>query len=145
MEGEAGCGDEGGFPVAGEAVDAGCLGGGQPDRGDAGRAGLAAAGGQRRGSDVDLQVSGIYGGLIRRARGVLARGRGGGEDVRAGEGGLEGGGPELGEGGPGGGSAGTPAGPWWRSGPSRRSGGLSSRSRRTAARTPRRRWPRQRG
>src|SRR6266851_1718520 len=42
MEGEAGCGDEGGFPVAGEAVDAGCLGGGQPDRGDAGRAGLAA-------------------------------------------------------------------------------------------------------
>src|SRR5216683_369410 len=43
MEGEAGCGDEGGFPVAGEAVDAGCLGGGQPDRGDAGGAGRTSA------------------------------------------------------------------------------------------------------
>src|SRR6266851_405138 len=99
MEGEAGGAEDAGFPVAGEAVDAGCLGGGQPDRGDAGRAGLAAAGGQRRGSGVDLKVSGIYGGLIRRVRGVLARGRGGGDDVSAGEGGLDGGGPELGEGG----------------------------------------------
>jgi hypothetical protein len=39
MEGEAGGGEEPGFPVAGEAVDAGGLGVGQPDRGDAGLGG----------------------------------------------------------------------------------------------------------
>ena len=42
--------------------------------------------------------------------------------------------------GPGGGSAGTPAGPRWRAAPSRCSGGPSCRSRRTGARTWRRRW-----
>src|SRR6266498_3298577 len=46
-EGEAGAADEACFPVAGQALDAGGLGGGQPDRGDAGRAGLLAEGGQR--------------------------------------------------------------------------------------------------
>src|SRR6266481_6253418 len=69
MEGEAGEAEEAGFPVAGEALDAGGLGGGQPDRGDAGRAGLAADGGQRRGSGVDLQVIGA-GGLADGGRGV---------------------------------------------------------------------------
>jgi hypothetical protein len=33
VEGEAGSADEAGFPVAGEALDAGGLGSGQPDRG----------------------------------------------------------------------------------------------------------------
>ena len=49
--------------------------------GDAGRAGLAAAGGQRRAAGVNLQVSGIYSGQVGSAGGVLARGRGGGEDA----------------------------------------------------------------
>src|SRR6266496_3692136 len=44
-EGEAGAADEACFPVAGQALDAGGLGGGQPDREDAGRAGLAARAG----------------------------------------------------------------------------------------------------
>jgi hypothetical protein len=102
MEGEAGCGEEAALPVAGEALDAGGLGGGQPDRGYAGRAWLAAAGGQRGVAGVDLQVSGVDGDLIRCAGGVLAGGRGCGEDTGAGEGGLDSGGPELGEGGQGG-------------------------------------------
>jgi len=41
MEGEADGGEEAGFPVAGEALDAGGLGGGQLDRGDTRRAWLA--------------------------------------------------------------------------------------------------------
>src|SRR5260370_20884708 len=102
MEGEAAEAEEAGFPVAGEAVDAGGLGGGERDRRDGVRAGLAAAGGQRCGSGADLQVSGIDGGLVRGLRGVLAGGCGGGEGDGAGEGGLDGGGPELGEGGQGG-------------------------------------------
>src|SRR5712691_9332741 len=102
MEGEAAEAEEAGFPVAGEAVDAGGLGGGQRDRRDAGRAGLAAAGGQRRGAGIEQQVSGAGGGLVRGLRGVLAGGCGGGEGDGAGEGGLDGGGPELGEGGQGG-------------------------------------------
>jgi hypothetical protein len=98
MEGEAGEAEDSGFPVAGKAFDTGGLGGGQRDRGDAGRAGLAAAGGQWRAAGVNLQVSGIYSGQVRSAGGVLARGRGGGEDAgAAGQGGLDGGGPELGE------------------------------------------------
>ena len=98
MEGEAGEAEDSGFPVAGKAFDAGSLSGGQRDRGDAGAGRLAAAGGQRRTAGVNLQVSGIYNGRVRRAGGVLARGRGGGEDACvAREGGLDGGGPELGE------------------------------------------------
>ena len=88
-----------GFPVAGEALDAGGLGGGQPNRGDARRAGLACAGGQRRGAGVDLQVSGAGGGLADGGRGIVAGGRCRGEDVSAGERGLDGSGPQLGEGG----------------------------------------------
>src|SRR6266498_6056553 len=103
-EGEAGAADEACFPVAGEALDAGGLGGGQPDRGDAGRAGLAAAGGQRRGSGVEQQVSGAGGGLADGGladggRGVAGGGRCRGQDVSAGERGLDGGGPQLGQGG----------------------------------------------
>jgi len=57
------------------------------------------SGGQRRGSGVDLQVSGADGGLADGRRGVLPGGRGCGKDVSAGERGLDGGGPQLGEGG----------------------------------------------
>ena len=80
-------------------LDAGGLGGGQRDRGDAGRAGLAAAGGQRRGSGVEQQVSGSGGGLADGGWGVAGGGRCRGQDVSAGERGLDGGGPQLGEGG----------------------------------------------
>ena len=99
MEGEAGEADEAGFPAAGEAVYAGGLGGRQRDRGDTGRAWLASPGGQRRGSGVDLQVSGAGGGLADGSRGILPGGRGCGKDVSARERGLDSGGPELGEGG----------------------------------------------
>jgi hypothetical protein len=94
MEGEAGCGEGSGFPVAGEALDAGGLGGRQPDRGDVRRAGLARCCGQRRTAAVKLQVSGT-GGTLAVSR--LAAGSGGGEDDAAGEGGADGGVPELGE------------------------------------------------
>ena len=73
LEGEAGEAEEAGFPVAGEAVDAGGFGGGQCYRGDAGRAGLAAAGGERRGAGVDLQVSGAGVGLADGGRGGCGR------------------------------------------------------------------------
>ena len=100
MEGEAGAADEAGFPVAGEAVDAGGLGGRQRDRGDAGRAGLAAEVGQRRGPGAELQVSAIGGRL---AGDRLAGGRPGGgrgrQDCGSGERGLDRGGAQLGEGG----------------------------------------------
>ena len=99
MEGEAGEADEAGFPAAGEAVNAGGLGGRQRDRGDAGRAWLASPGGQRRGSGVEQQVSGSGGGLADGDRGIAGGGRCRGQDVSAGERGLDGGGPQLGEGG----------------------------------------------
>ena len=99
MEAEAGEADEPGFPVAGEAVQAGGIGGGESDRGDCGRAGLSGVGGQQRAAGVDLQVSGPDGGLARGGRGVLA---GYGGEGGAGAGGADGGGPDLGEGGQGG-------------------------------------------
>src|SRR6266498_5126185 len=99
-EGEAGAADEACFPVAGQALDAGGLGGGQPDRGDAGRAGLAAEGGQRRVAGGEQQVSGAVSGLTdgRLADGGRSGGRRGGE-AGVGERGLDGGGAQLGEGG----------------------------------------------
>ena len=99
LEGKAGEAEYSGFPVAGQALDAGGLGGGQPDRGDAGRAGLASPGGQRRGAGIEQQVSGAGGGLAGGGRGGAAGGRCRGEDVSAGERGLDGGGPQLGQGG----------------------------------------------
>src|SRR5712691_5243674 len=103
MEGEAGAGEEPCFPVAGEALDAGGLGGGQLDRGNLGRAGLAAAGGQRRPAGVELQLSsadGFLAGGVRARGGFPAAVSGGG---RAGaDGDADGGGPELGECGQGG-------------------------------------------
>ena len=70
---------------------------------DAGRAGLAAAGGQRRVAGGDLQVSGADGGSLDGRRGVVAvAGAAAGRAIGAGEGGADGGGPELGEGGQGG-------------------------------------------
>ena len=57
VKGEAGAGDEPGGVLPGEAVQAGSLGDSQPDGGDAGRAWLAAAGGDGRIPAGDLQVS----------------------------------------------------------------------------------------
>ena len=48
MKGEAGAGDEPGGVLPGQAFDAGDLGDGELDGGDAGRAGLPAAGGNGR-------------------------------------------------------------------------------------------------
>ena len=56
-EGEAGAGDQPGGVLPGQAFDAGGLGDGEPDRGDAGRAGLPAAGGDGRVAERDAQVS----------------------------------------------------------------------------------------
>ena len=55
-EGEAGAGDEPGGVLPGQAFDAGGLGDSEPDRGDAGRAGLSAAGGDVRIAERDAQV-----------------------------------------------------------------------------------------
>src|SRR6266498_1487295 len=80
-EGQAGAADEPGGVLAGEAGEAGEAGGlgdGQFDGGDAGRAGLPAAG--------------------RDGAGVVVAGGGGGEGDAAGERAADGGGPELGEG-----------------------------------------------
>jgi hypothetical protein len=56
-EGEAGAGDEPGGVLPGQAFDAGGLGDGEPDRGDAGRAGLSAAGGDGSVPERDAWVS----------------------------------------------------------------------------------------
>ena len=98
MEGEAGEAEDVGFPVAGEAFDAAGLGGGQPDRGDAGRAGLGAADGQRRVPAEICRSAWLTAGSPTGA-GVFWRRRCCGNDVSAGERGLDGGGPQLGEGG----------------------------------------------
>ncbi len=100
VEGEAGPADEAGFPVASQPVDAGGLGGRQLDRGDAGRAGLAAEVRQRRGPGPELQVSAIGGWLVgdRLAGGRPGGGRGR-QDCGSGERGLDRGGAQLGEGG----------------------------------------------
>ena len=119
MEGEAGAGEEAGGVVAGEAGDPGGLGDGQLDRGDAGRAGLAAVSGQRRAAGVEPQVS-VAGGVLGGAAAVSAAGgRGGGEGDGAGDRGADGGGPELGEGGQGGVPADRGEGPGPGTGPSR--------------------------
>ena len=76
-EGEAGAGDEPGGVLPGQAFDAGGLGDGEPDRGDAGRAGLPAAGGDGRATERDAQVS------VDDAVAVVAVGAGGG--VREGD------------------------------------------------------------
>ena len=55
-EGEAGAGDEPGGVLPGQAFDAGGLGDGEPDRGDAGRAGLSAPSGDGRVPERDAQV-----------------------------------------------------------------------------------------
>ena len=56
-EGEPGAGDQPGGVVRGQAGEPGGLGDRQPDRGDAGRAGLPAAGRDGRVAEGDLQVS----------------------------------------------------------------------------------------
>jgi hypothetical protein len=56
-EGEPGAGDQPGGVVRGQAGEPGGLGDRQPDRGDAGRAGLPAAGRDGGVAERDLQVS----------------------------------------------------------------------------------------
>jgi hypothetical protein len=56
-EGEAGAGDKPGGVLLGQAFDAAGLGVGEPDRGDARRVGLPAAGGDGRVAERDAQVS----------------------------------------------------------------------------------------
>ena len=58
VEGEAGVADEAGGVLPGQACQAGGLGDGELDRGDAGRAGLAGPGGDRRVAEGDAQFSG---------------------------------------------------------------------------------------
>ena len=55
-EGEAGAGDQPRGVLPGQAFDAGGLGDSEPDRGDAGRAGLSAAGPDLRIAERDAQV-----------------------------------------------------------------------------------------
>jgi len=99
MECEPGGVKEAGLPGAGQALDAGGLGGRQPDRGDAGRAWLPGGDGKRCPADMELQVSGGYGALARGGRGACRGVRGGGQGDGAGERGADGDRPELGEGG----------------------------------------------
>ena len=112
MKGEAGAGDEPGGVLPGQAFDAGGLGDGEPDRGDAGRAGLPAAGGNGRVAERDAQVSAADVAVV--ATAVVAACAGGGRegDVAAqvvADGCL----PQLGDGGQGG----VPAEPRPRRGP----------------------------
>ena len=78
MKGEAGAGDEPGGVLPGQAFDAGGLGDGEPDRGDAGRAGLPAAGGNGRVAERDAQVSAA--GVAVVAAAVVAACAGGGRE-----------------------------------------------------------------
>src|SRR2546430_2624570 len=102
-EGGAGAGDRPGGVLAGQAFEAGGLGDGEPDRGDAGRAGLPAAGGDGRVAERDAQV-GAADVVLAVAAAVVVANAGGGAwegDVGAqvvADGGVAG----LGEGGQGG-------------------------------------------
>src|SRR3982074_1687444 len=79
------------------------LGDRQLDRGDAGRAGLAAADRDGRVAEGNQQVSICDSGVVRGVAGVLpAAGEGGGRGWAAGYGAADGGGLELGQGGQGG-------------------------------------------
>jgi hypothetical protein len=59
-EGKAGAGDQPGGVLAGQAFEPGGLGDGEPDRGDAGRARLAAADGDRSVTEGNHQVSVVH-------------------------------------------------------------------------------------
>src|SRR6266542_1628389 len=101
-EGQAGAADEPGGVLAGgagEAGEAGGLGDGQFDGGDAGRAGLPAAGRDGRVAEGYAQVGVADDAAAGRGcAGVVVAGGGGGEGDAAGERAADGGGPELGEG-----------------------------------------------
>src|SRR5487761_521153 len=102
-EGEPGAGDQPCGVVRGQAGEPGGLGDRQPDRGDAGGAGLPAAGRDGGVAERDLQVS--VADLViaaRRAAAVTSAAGGGGQGDAAGKCAADGGGPELGEGGQGG-------------------------------------------
>ena len=98
-EGEASAGDQPGGVLPGETGEPGGLGDRQPDGGDAGRAGLAAADRDGRVIEGNQQVSVADIAVVHGVAGVMP---GAGELDVAGEGIADGGGPELGEGGQGG-------------------------------------------
>jgi hypothetical protein len=60
VKGEAGASDQPGGVLPGQALKAGGLGEGELDRGDAGRAGLPAAGGNGRVAERDAQANRRY-------------------------------------------------------------------------------------
>src|SRR5712691_3326416 len=98
-EGQAGAGDEPGGVLPGEAGEPGGLGDGQFDGGDAGRAGLPAAGRDGRVAEGYLQVSVADVAVAARgAAGMVIAGAGGGQGDGAGQRAPDGGGAELGEG-----------------------------------------------
>jgi hypothetical protein len=78
VKGEAGAGDEPGGVLPGQAFDAGGLGDGELDGGDAGRAGPPAAGGDGRVAERDAQVSAA--GVAVVAAAVVAACAGGGRE-----------------------------------------------------------------
>jgi hypothetical protein len=98
-EGEAGAGDQPGGGLPGETGQPGGLGDRQPDGGEAGRAGLAAADRDRRVTEGNQQVSVADIAVVHGVAGVVP---GAGELDVAGERVADGGAPELGEGGQGG-------------------------------------------
>ncbi len=102
VEGEAGAGDEPGGVVPGQAFDAGGLGDGEPDRGDAGRAGLPGPGGDGRVAERDAQVSAADVVLAAGAVVTARAGGGAGEGDVAAQVVADGGLPQLGQGGQGG-------------------------------------------
>jgi hypothetical protein len=73
-EGQPEAGDQPGDVLRGQAGEPDGLGDRQPDRGDAGRAGLPAAGGDGGVAEGDLQVSVADAGVVCRGTGVLADG-----------------------------------------------------------------------
>ena len=80
-EGEAGAGDQPGGVLPGQAFDAGGLGDGEPDCGDAGRAGLPAAGGDGPVAERDGHVRAA--GVVLAVEAVVVAAAGGG--VREGD------------------------------------------------------------
>jgi len=96
VEGEAGAGDQPGGVLPGQAFEAGGLGDGEPDRGDAGRAGLPGPGGDGRVAERDAQVSAADVVLAAGAVVTARAGRGAGEGDVAAQVVADGGLPQLG-------------------------------------------------
>ena len=103
-EGEQGAGDQRGAHLRGQAGQSRGLGDREPDGAEAGRAGLAAAGGHRRVAEGYSQVSVAYRGVVAGSGAAVAGGDGcgGQEPGEAADGVADGDAAELGERGQGG-------------------------------------------